>query len=289
MERKDGDLAALILERLDEAGLGPYALRVRCVGGRVTLQGIVDVLAEKNAAGRVAARTPGVTAVENAITVCTDGSIDDGDVAAEVAEELAAQPFGPAVGAEVNSGRVRLVGQVPTVAAQAQAMATASRARGVREVASELSLAPEIATDDVSLANAVELALADGLGPEAGRVSVKAHNGAIVLEGRATAETAGRAEALASQVPGVRSVRNSLTRPEAPHDEVIRALLDRIGANPFLNGAPLSFRVQEGVLIAEGEVDTREGKRDLERLLQEAREEYRLVLRGIDNRVRFDR
>ena len=65
--------------------------------------------------------TPGTSRVENDITGCTDGSVDDEEVAMEVAEELAADPARTGVGVEVSGGCVKLIGQVPTAAAAAGA------------------------------------------------------------------------------------------------------------------------------------------------------------------------
>ena len=63
----------------------------------------------------------------------------------------------------------------------------------------------------------------------------------------------------------------------------------RLAANPFLNEAPLSFAVRDGLLVAEGTIDGQEAKRDLERVLHETHQAYRPDLRGIDNRVRVTR
>lgn len=290
MKQTPEELAASVQERLAQAGLAPYGLKVRCVGKDVTLQGIVDVLAEKTLAGEVAARIPGVGRVENAITVCTDGKIDDEDVAAEVAEELAADPLAPGVGAEVTSGRVRLVGQVSTVAAAAKAIATASKARGVREVTSELSLAPGMETDDASLANAVGSTLADWLGSSAGRIEITVHGGIVTLAGDGIdEEIAAQAERAAANVPGVRGVRTNLHRGLRAHDKIICDILDRIGADPFLNQESLRFTIRNGRLIVEGEVDDQGAKRNLDKALHETLAENRLELHGLDNRVRVDR
>ena len=192
MTGNEEKLAARVLRELDEAGLGAYGLKARCSGSLLTLQGIVDVLAEKIRAEEIAGRIPGIGRVENAITVCTDGSVDDEDVAMEVAEELAADPARTGVGAEVSGGCVKLVGQVPTAAAAASAIAAAAKARGVREVASELSLAPEAATDDPSLVNAIETTLGETLGVEARHIQAVARHGVVRLTGNGRPRSGGQ-------------------------------------------------------------------------------------------------
>ena len=225
MTENEERLAARVLQELEEAGLGVYGLKARCSGSLLTLQGIVDVLAEKIRAEEIAGRSPGVRRVENAITVCTDGSVDDEDVAMEVAEELAADPARTGVGAEVSGGRVKLVGQVPTAAAAAGAIAAAAKARGVREVASELSLAPEAATDDPSLVNAIETMLADTLGVESRHIQAVARHGVVRLTGMADPEAADKAMKAAADVPGVRRVEDHLRPRRELHDRAKKVII----------------------------------------------------------------
>lgn len=289
MDESDEMTSSRIKTRLDEAGLGRYGLRVRCVEGLVTLQGIVDILADKQAAGRVAREIAGAGRVENAITVCTDGRVTDGDVAMEVAQELAAGPA-RGIGVEVSGGRVKLVGQVATAGEAALAIRTASKARGVREVQSGLAMTSEALMDDPSLVNLVETALADLLGPPARRIMVSARKGAVTLAGRvADGQTAEKAARVVMSIPGVRKVENRLLPHIEPHDLVIRELQERIGANPFLNGAPLRFTVRDGRLVVEGEVPDLKAKRALEQAIRDVWSERRDILRGLDNRVRVSR
>lgn len=82
-----------------------------------------------------------VRGVENSLVICTDGGIDDEDVAFEVSEELRADPSVPdTIGVDVRSGRVRLLGQADTLAQEFAAKKAAMKARGVTEVTSEIRL-----------------------------------------------------------------------------------------------------------------------------------------------------
>lgn len=68
--------------------LAPYALKARVYeNGTVQVHGIVDVLEEKLQAEEIIWTFAGVKKVENNITVCTDGEIDDFDVTFEGSEE----------------------------------------------------------------------------------------------------------------------------------------------------------------------------------------------------------
>lgn len=286
MTQDEAELAARVQEALARAGLGCYALKVRCQGRTVRLQGIVDVLAEKLAAGDIAGRVPGAAAIENDITVCTDGPIDDGDVAAEVAEELAIDPDGLPVGAAIRGGRVRLRGKVATAAAAADAVIAASMARGVREVTSEIKLADGAARDDPSLVNAVRERLSASLGNEARGIRIHARRGLIALRGEVRdAALAERARETAAQVPGVREVRSELDPAPDPRTRVIREARRRAREDCYLRQARLAFSIHDGRLVVEGRLGTRQAKRALERLLFDLRNAHRAKINGLDNRT----
>jgi hyperosmotically inducible protein len=190
--------------------LGPYGLMARVSeNGVVQIQGIVDVLDEKRQAEELIWRFPGVRKVENDITVCTDGDIDDGDVAFEVGEELRANSEIPAtVGAKVSGGEVQLVGSVNNLNEVAQAMETAGKARGVREVHSQLKLEEELDDDDI--VNHIQMALLEELGITPGKVKVLSNHGMVTLSGGLPKPEAALAEAIASRQSGVRDVENKL-------------------------------------------------------------------------------
>ncbi len=123
-----------------DRGMRGYELNVKARGHEVVLTGVVDVLAEKERLRAIASAVPGVERVEADLTVSTDGPLDDREVAMEVSEELAAHPgLDPKdVGVEVRDGVAHLVGRVSDASEEEQAVATASKARGVKEVQSHL-------------------------------------------------------------------------------------------------------------------------------------------------------
>lgn len=204
-------LAEQINTELDQNEmLAPYGLKVRVSeNGIVQIQGIVDVLEEKRQAEELIWRFPGVKKVENNITVCTDGEIDDEDVAFEVSEELQANPEIPAtVGAKVSGGEVQLVGRVNNLNEVAQAVETAGKARGVRDVHSQLKLEEEL--DDVGIVNNIQMALREELGIAPGKVKVLSNRGMVILSGYLSKPEATLVEAIASRQSGVRDVQNML-------------------------------------------------------------------------------
>jgi len=129
-----------------------YGLEVDVHGGKVQLSGIVDTLSDGNRAVKTITAMDGVKAVENGTTVCTDGAITDSGVAMEVSEELQADPrvnIGH-VGVEAAKGRAYLRGHVDSPEEEHAAINAAAKARGVKEVISELNVRPGgFDTDDL--------------------------------------------------------------------------------------------------------------------------------------------
>lgn len=131
-----------LLERDPE--LSSYGLKADVVEGEAQLTGVVDVLAEKERAERLARSVRGIRGVASAIAVSTDGDITEGDVAAEVAEELAADPRlkGSDIRAQTSGGTVILVGEEPDPEVRAAAEDAAKRARGVTRVLNQVRTHP---------------------------------------------------------------------------------------------------------------------------------------------------
>lgn len=137
----DDDLGRRVMQALQEDhGLAPYGLRADVVDGIARVQGMVETLAEQRRVEEVARSVPGVRGVESAVSISTDGSIDDADVEMEVAQELGKLPFGDDVTPKAERGRVTLFGTVPDREAARQAEAAAARARGVTGVISRLKV-----------------------------------------------------------------------------------------------------------------------------------------------------
>lgn len=119
-----------------------YHLRAEVHNGEVVVTGIVDTLAEKDDLARTLAGLPGVRAVENSVSISTDGQITDAEVLEEVIEEFAhTRGLDVArVGAEVEDGVVRLVGRTENPEEVRAARQAAVRARGVRDVVSDVRI-----------------------------------------------------------------------------------------------------------------------------------------------------
>ncbi len=137
------DLAQAVKQALDsEKDLQGYGLEVRAIGDKVTITGVVDVLAEKWHAKQVAQSVAGVKEVEAAITVSTDGQLDDGDVRFEVGEELGLFPEDQLreLSIQATKGVVTLRGTVTKPELVNEAVSAAAKARGVVDVISKIEV-----------------------------------------------------------------------------------------------------------------------------------------------------
>lgn len=130
-----------------------YGLKADVINGKAIITGIVDSLSEKESIGSIVAGINGVRRVENNMTISTDGSINDEDVTFEVMEELKADPGVNLkhVGARSVRGTVFLKGRVDSKEEIDTAVKAAARARGVRNVVSQLSMetARELSLEEI--------------------------------------------------------------------------------------------------------------------------------------------
>ncbi len=105
------------------------------------MTGIVDSLSEKKHAQRILEDAAGGKEIDLAISISTDGAIDDEDVQMEVGEELAMDPkLKGKVGVKSIKGVAHLMGNVESKELKKIATKTASKARGVTEVVNEIKV-----------------------------------------------------------------------------------------------------------------------------------------------------
>ena len=149
----DENLKKALRKKLkDDINLRGYALEGDVVKGEARLQGIVDALAEKDHAANIAKSVAGIKKVDNGISVSTDGDITDSAVDFEVAEELNANPNVNLkhVGAKSSHGRVTLVGNAADPNEVEEALRSASKARGVTKVESQVKVRkPEMTLQEI--------------------------------------------------------------------------------------------------------------------------------------------
>lgn len=287
-KRSIGELESQVVQALAaEQLLQPYDLKVVVDRGRVVhLQGIVDVLAEKIKAEEIVRSIPGVTGVENSVTVCTDGDINDDAVRFEVAEELHADPQLVNIGVDVYGGVAHLKGKVDSLATERKAVRTAAKARGVRGIRSNLKIEESWPDDSATLANKVDRVLAGFPQLTGSAIRPEADRGVVTLTGSvAKAEDMELAVEMAGTVEGVRSVRNELSVNPDVESIVVTEIMDELMDDPFIREAPLTIRIVSGEIQVEGAVENKEQKRRIEQAVRETAKNHRDQIIGINNKL----
>lgn len=151
---KDKELQRQVQALIDKTdGLKDYGIKAQVQKGEVHLMGLVDTLHERRQLHELVSRVPDIKTIENGVTISTDGQINDGEVTAEVYEELENNDVNlKHIGAESSGGTVYLRGRADSKEEINNAIEAATRARGVRDVVSQVGLREEVEDiDELSL------------------------------------------------------------------------------------------------------------------------------------------
>jgi osmotically-inducible protein OsmY len=182
--------------------------------GIVTLLGLVSSIAEKDAAGRTAARVAGVKAVVNELEVSVPPADQrtDEEIARAVAEALASHSSVPPgqVKAQVSQGWVTLEGSVIWHYQREAAEQAVRQLRGSKGVINKIVLKPTARADMVQAR--IEAALRRIAELDAQRITVETRGRKVILRGtvRSWAQR-DEAERAAWSAPGVAAVENHIT------------------------------------------------------------------------------
>ncbi|MTI47805.1 BON domain-containing protein [Sporosalibacterium faouarense] len=181
-------------------------INVACRDGSIQLSGMVDVLAEKKFAEEVTRGVDGVRRVENGLTVCMDGQINDRHMEKEIRDNLFTSESKNSVGrvgVKVNDGVASLVGHTRTLKDAHLAMAIASKVRGVKDVVNNINITTVGEYDDVTINNTIHQRIGNN------DIACDVNNGIVHLIGFANNRSEVEfAREVAMDVEGVRKVRN---------------------------------------------------------------------------------
>ena len=160
-----------------EPSVNAARIGVAVKDGIVTLLGLVSSIAEKDAAGRTAARVAGVKAVVNELEVSVPPADQrtDEEIARAVAEALASHSSVPPgqVKAQVSQGWVTLEGSVIWHYQREAAEQAVRQLRGVKGVINKIVLKPTARADMVQAR--IEAALRRIAELDAQRITVENH------------------------------------------------------------------------------------------------------------------
>ena len=143
---RDEKLRASLQEKfVGDQNLKGYGLNVDVVDGEAQLSGIVEALAEKDYAEQLALSVPGIRQVSSAISISTDGPINEASMASEVAEELQAnrRARDSDIHFRVGKSTVVLLGEETNKQIQQEAEKAAAKARGVTKVVNQIKSQPD--------------------------------------------------------------------------------------------------------------------------------------------------
>lgn len=185
-------------------------IQVRSKDGYVTLSGFVDVLAEKNAAEELAFRVEGVKRIENCLTISTDGTFTDKEAEIEVISKFKGNPNLTPVSVKVNKGVAVLEGRVPTLKVKNLAIHQASKALGIKDVVSHITIDSLNKVDDATINNNLYQQLSQ-YNMKDSDIVVDVNNGSVMLSGYVDSmHQMEAAMEIAEGVEGVRNVKNNL-------------------------------------------------------------------------------
>lgn len=187
------------------------SIKVKSINGIVTLDGLINVLSEKQNAERIAYKIDDVKEVINNLIITLDGGESDKELTRLVNEKLRNSEFKArllGVTGKVSSGSALLFGKVETERDRQLAISEASKTFGIKDVVSTISLT--VFKDDPTITNDINLAFMRS------KINVN-YISAIVIRGKVTLK--GYAEkkedfdalvTLTQSIPGVEQVNNDL-------------------------------------------------------------------------------
>jgi len=239
-------------------------INVEVNDGKVRLFGVVDDLEEKMRAEEIAGEMPGVIDVENDISIEINGSLSDEEIDREASKVLAKDFYlKNKVGVNrVVRGIVYLGGEVASLDYKNRAEELVSSVKGVKEIASQITINEAEELSDVELTNRVEMVLHEDKRVHAESIGALGGKGRVTLKGWVeTREEKNHIEEVVRKIPGIKGVVNKIQVAELPvgTDEVLeRQILIALEKSKKLNLVDVRVSVVDKVVYLEGKVDTPE-------------------------------
>ncbi len=246
-------------------------IRIATRNGEVTLQGLVDVLAEKWAAAEIAKQVPGVVSVDNSLTVAIDNHMSDSELSELIQERLQSDDRVDVhqISVTVRGGVAQLQGDAGSIAVEETAKEISARAPGIKDVVSYIKIGRgDFEIDDATLTNSVETALSRTPSVSVRDIETRTVNGKVILTGTVdTSEQIEAAHRIVSQVPGVKKIESNLNcrhGSENPNYHLTNAIREELGTHGL--GGVKCF-VVDGTAFLDGAVGTPDQKHKAEEIV----------------------
>jgi osmotically-inducible protein OsmY len=210
----DKQLRKDIIDALDwDPSVDSANIGVAVNNGVAILSGHISNYAQKLAAGRIAKRVKGVTAIADEIEVRFQGAATptDEDIASHAVRMLDWDVMVPdeAIAVKVSKGFVTLTGEVDWDYQRRAAESDVRKLGGIVGVSNQITLKPKVSPQDVS--HRIAAALKRDAEVEASQVHVSVLDGKVRLEGRVHSwHEREAAERAVWAAPGVRSVEDNV-------------------------------------------------------------------------------
>lgn len=269
-DKPDSEVARQIREAFAaEPAIDPAEVRLEVKRGAVTLNGTVDSFAEKWIAGRVAANVAGVRALSNDITIEYVEERPDSEILADIKARLAwdAKVEGGRIRPRIRDGYVTLSGSVnsPVEKMWVKFDSWVAGVKGVdatgvlvRNLAPGGEKGEEVQMTDLAIRQAVDNSFL--YHPELSMAPKVAVDSRIVtLTGKVdTLRTERLAAQVASEIAGVRQVRNKLrvTPGSGGKGDLPRSVAAAFKRDPYVEKEEIYIVERDGEISLTGFVDS---------------------------------
>lgn len=196
-------------------------VKVSAEDGAVRLYGVVDVLSQKTAAEAIVRKVPGVTHIDNDITVANEEAHSDKAVFEAVTNKLAGTREFRQVGCQVHKGIVTLVGHAGSYGDVNAAIRLVEGMPGVREVRVEKVKVGEGEKEDDAAVSKAALQMLSKMGYDPQMFQVYSDAGVLFVKGIVpTREDRSRIKTAMHKIRGVEKLEATLVSEDQMDPEV---------------------------------------------------------------------
>jgi osmotically-inducible protein OsmY len=183
----------------------------------------------------------------------------DADITTWVKDSLRNDPRVGSAAIEVTTdqGVVTLSGEVDSLASKRYAKLETTKIKGVVGLIDEITVEPQFRSD-TDIRNAVRRRILNSPVIDSENVSVTVLSGQVTLRGEVSSwSEREEAELLASEVGGVKRVKNEITTrwsKSRPDQEIKNDAVGTLDRDVYLTSLPIAVSVEDGVVTLEGNV-----------------------------------